>query len=76
MISHVNGLAADLGCAPGQGCAEAAKLLRAADAPGAAPPALEETVRLVSAEPGALQVWAFDSASLIGPAGIVIHSLL
>ena len=66
-ISHVNGLAAALGCAPGQGCAEAAKLLRDAAAPGAAPPALEETAHLVAAEPGAPQVWAFDSASLIGP---------
>ncbi len=66
-ISHVNGLAAALGCAPGQGCAEAAKLLRAAAAPGAAPQALEETAHLLAAEPGAPQVWAFDSASLIGP---------
>ena len=67
VISHVNRLAADLGCGPGQGCAEAAKLLRAAAAPDAAPPALEETAHLVAAEPGAPQVWAFDSASLIGP---------
>jgi hypothetical protein len=66
-ISHVNDLAADLGCAPGQDCAEAARHLRAAAVLGAAPPALEETAHLVAAEPGAPQVWAFDSASLIGP---------
>jgi hypothetical protein len=66
-ISHANGLAAALGCAPGQGCAEAARRLRAAAPPGAAPPALEETARLVSAEPGAPRVWALDSASLVGP---------
>ena len=76
-ISHVNGPAADLGCAPGQGCAEAAGLLRAARIPetripetqipenGA--PALEETAHLVASEPGAPRVWALDSASLVGP---------
>ena len=71
-ISHVNGLAADLGCAPGQTCAEAARRLRAARIPetripetGA--PALEETAHLVASEPGAPRVWALDSASLVGP---------
>ena len=66
-ISHVNGLAADLGCAPGQDCAEAAKLLRAARIPETEAPALEEAAHLVSAEPGAPRVWALDSASLVGP---------
>ncbi len=66
-ISHVNGLAADLGCAPGQDCAEAARTLRAARIPKTAPPALDETAHLVSAEPGAPRVWALDSASLVGP---------
>jgi len=66
-ISHVNGLAADLGCAPGQDCAEAARALRAARIPETEPPALDETAHLVSAEPGAPRVWALDSASLVGP---------
>ena len=67
VISHVNGLAAALGCAPGQRCAAAARLLCAAEAPGAAPQALEETGHSVASEPGAPQVWALDSASLVGP---------
>ncbi len=66
-ISHINGLAADLGCAPGQDCAEAARALRAARIPETEPPALDETAHLVSAEPGAPRVWALDSASLVGP---------
>ena len=66
-ISHVNGLAAGLGCAPGLDCAEAARALRAARIPESAPPALEETVHLVASEPGAPRVWALDSASLVGP---------
>ncbi len=71
-ISHVNGLAADLGCAPGQDCAEAARALRAAAnpesaSPEAGAPAIEEAAHLVSADPGAPRVWALDSASLVGP---------
>jgi hypothetical protein len=66
-ISHVNGLAADLGCACGQDCAEAARHLRAARIPESEPPALEETAHLIASEPGAPRVWALDSASLVGP---------
>ena len=66
-ISHVNGLAAELGCAPGQDCAEAARVLRAARIPESQPPALEETAHLLASEPGAPWVWALDSASLVGP---------
>ena len=71
-IGHVNGRAAALGCAIGQPCAEAARNLRAATPPESIPPKAAEAVTLISetsgAPPGgAPQVWALDSASLVGP---------
>ncbi len=77
-IGHVNGRAAALGCAIGQPCAEAARNLRAATPLRDLPPKAEEAVTLISetpgAPPGAPQVWALDSASLVGPghAGAVL----
>ncbi len=67
ILSAANGLAAALGCAIGQPCAEAARLLRAAEPPRTIPPKVAEAVTLISDNPGEVQVWALDSASLAGP---------
>jgi hypothetical protein len=67
VVSRVNAMAARLGCAPGQSCAEAARRLGAALAPLTRPAALEETRRVVRAEPGEPIVSALDSAALVGP---------
>ncbi|MCH8999275.1 MAG: hypothetical protein IID48_13590 [Proteobacteria bacterium] len=71
-LSAVNGLAAALGCAIGQACAEAARALRAAAPPERIPPhalplGAAEAVTLLRDRPGGPQVWALDSASLVGP---------
>ena len=66
-LSAVNDLAAALGCAIGGSCAEAARALREAVPPGAVPPKAAEAVTLLLDRPGGPQVWALDSASLVGP---------
>ncbi len=66
-LSAVNSLAAALGCAIGQPCAEAARALRAAEALRDLPPKAAEAVTLLIDRPGGPQVWALDSASLVRP---------
>ncbi len=66
VLGAVNDLAAALGCAPGLPCAEAARALREAVPPGAVPPKAAEAVTLLLDRPGEPQVWALDSASLVG----------
>ncbi len=66
-LSAVNSLAAALGCAIGQPCAEAARSLREAAPPESIPPKTEEAVTLLVDRPGEPRVWALDSASLVGP---------
>ena len=66
-LSAVNDLAAALGCAIGQPCAEAARALRAAAPPERIPPKAAEAVTLLRDRPGEPQIWALDSASLVGP---------
>jgi len=66
-LSAVNDLAAALGCAIGQACAEAARTLRAAEPLAVIPPKVAEAVTLLLDRPGEAQVWALDSASLAGP---------
>ena len=65
VISHVNRTAADVGCAPGQGCRDCADALRAAPQWQGTPPPYEEgRVRLRA---GAPEIWGLDSASLLAP---------
>ncbi len=78
-LSAVNDLAAALGCAIGQPCAEAARALRAATAPKripppTLPPGAAEAVTLLLDRPGGPRVWALESAALVGPehAGTVL----
>ncbi len=66
-LSAINDLAAALGCAVGQPCAEAARALRAAEALQDLPPKAAEAVTRLIERPGGPQVWALDSASLAGP---------
>jgi hypothetical protein len=66
VISRVNAAAARVGCAPGMGCAEAARRLVAAALPSSVPEALAETRQVVRAEPGEPTVSALDSAALVG----------
>ncbi len=66
-LSAVNSLAAALGCTIGQACAEAARALRAAEPLRDLPPKATEAVTLLIERPGEPQVWALDSASLVGP---------
>jgi len=66
-ISHVNPTASALGCAPGQSCRECAELMREGSAPTKTPPPQSENRILLRAEPGAPEVWALDSASLVAP---------
>ena len=65
-LSAVNELASALGCAPDQPCAEAARSLLAAEPPESVPPKAAEAVTLLRDRPGEPQVWALDSASLVG----------
>ncbi len=67
VVSAVNDLAAALGCAIGQPCAEAARALRAATPPARIPPKAAEAVTLLLDRPGEPEVWALDSAALVGP---------
>ncbi len=67
VVSHVNAVAAHLGCAPRQSCSDCAKLLQGATRPQSVPPEAGEASHLISKNPGQTEVWALDSASLIGP---------
>jgi len=68
VISHVNTIAAGLGCAAGQSCRDCAERLRGAPAWRGVPPVYEESRTLLHGVPGAPEVWGLDSASLIAPA--------
>jgi hypothetical protein len=63
VVSHVNEIAAGLGVAPGQACAEAAERMRAAPMPRQAPPAYEEARFIL--RPQAPVVAGMDSVSLV-----------
>jgi hypothetical protein len=65
VITHANALAAALGVRPGMLCHDAAAALRRAQPSGREPPPELEASFLL--EPSAPQVWALDSASLVGP---------
>ncbi len=67
-ITHVNRIAADLGCAPGQSVEEAAhRLAKTAPWQGAAP-AYREGRKIVVERPGQPRVICMDSVSLVVPA--------
>ncbi len=67
VVSHVNAVAAHLGCAPRQSCSDCAKLLQGATRPQSVPPEAGEASHLISKNPGQPEVWVLDSASLVGP---------
>jgi hypothetical protein len=67
-ISHVNRVAAELGCAPGQSVALALAALVRAPAWRGAPPPYREGRELVVDEPGRRRVICIDSASMVDPA--------
>lgn len=65
VISHVNALAAAVGCEAGMPCADCAALLAKASIPVQDPPPKRESrFRLRAGEP---EVWGIDSASLVTP---------
>lgn len=66
-ISHVNDAAAAAGCAPGQSCRDCAEAMRSAPVTEVSPPPQAENRIRLRADPGAPEVWALDSASLIVP---------
>jgi len=65
VISHLNTIAADLGCAAGQSCRDCAEILRDAPSWHRVPPVYEESRMLLHGAPGEPEVWGLDSASLI-----------
>ena len=65
VISHVNNLAAGLGCAASQAAMACAEAMRAAPPATGAVPGYEEARFLLRAEPGEPEVWGLDSASLV-----------
>jgi hypothetical protein len=65
VISHVNRLAAALGCKPGLSCADCAQLLMRAAVPQQDPPPKRESRFRLRARPGEPEVWGIDSASLV-----------
>ncbi len=67
VISHVNRLAAAVGCTPGMACAECAARLANAAIPEKAPPPKRELRFQLLANPGEPEVWGIDSASLVTP---------
>jgi hypothetical protein len=67
VISHVNRLAAALGCKPGLSCADCAQLLMRAAVPQQDPPPKRESRFRLRARPGEPEVWGIDSASLVTP---------
>ena len=66
-ISHVNKLAARLGCKPGMTCGECAALLARAAVPAKEPPPKLESRFRLRARPDEPEVWGIDSASLVTP---------
>lgn len=75
IVSHVNALAAAMGCRPGQPARQAAALLARWPDAGAKPsPLAESRHRIEGPWNGAAAVWALDSASLVkaADAGTVI----
>ncbi len=67
VISHVNRLAAALGCKPGMACADCAALLTQAAVPATEPPPKRESRFRLRAKAGEPEVWGIDSASLVTP---------
>lgn len=67
IVSHANAIALRLGVEPGQACAAAAELLRAAPVPTGTAPAYEEARFALRERPGEPAVWGLDSASLAAP---------
>lgn len=67
VISHVNALAADVGCKAGMPCADCAALLAKASIPAREPPPKREGRMPLRAAPGEPEVWGLDSASLVQP---------
>jgi hypothetical protein len=65
VVTHVNPLAAALGCRAGAACGDAALVLAQAPAAALEPPPALESAFLLIAEPPA--VWALDSAAAVGP---------
>lgn len=75
IVSYVNGIAADIGCRPGQTAAAAARLLDLAPRRTASPPpAIEARQRIEGPWGERADVWALDSASLVcpGDAGAIV----
>jgi hypothetical protein len=66
-ISHVNDVAASLGCTPGQTCEVCAGKMRSAPATTSSPPAQSEHRILLRHVPGEPEVWGLDSISLVLP---------
>lgn len=66
-ISHVNETARSLGCAPGQDAMACARVMTGAEPAAKEPPQYGESRVLLRADPGAPEVWALDSISLIRP---------
>ena len=66
-ISHVNQIAAGLGCAPGQSVEDALEALVRAPAWQGDPPAYREGRHIVVAHPGKPRVICMNSASMIEP---------
>lgn len=67
VISHVNRLAAAVGCTPGMSCRDCAGLLAKAAIPEKAPPPKRESRFQLLANAGEPEVWGIDSASLVTP---------
>lgn len=65
IVSHVNGLAAKLRCAPGQSCRDAGLVLSRSETSITSVPVYSESRVLV--RPGTIPVWGIDSASLVEP---------
>lgn len=66
-ISHVNALAAAVGCEIGMTCAECAAHLAKASIPAQDPPPKRESRFQLRARAGEPEVWGIDSASLVTP---------
>lgn len=67
IVSHVNRLAAAVGCKPGMTCADCAALLARAAIPTEEPPPKREARFRLRERPGEPEVWGIDSASLVTP---------
>lgn len=65
VISFCNGIAASLGCNPGQTTLECAEKMLAANPPHRTPPTYEEARTLLLERPRLPKVWGLDSNSLV-----------